>query len=112
MVTECAAATPNSTPSTTRPWRCIRPAATNWNRWNDAIRDAVVANQTKGTGCDRGSWDPRGTFHGDQGGRIYSTALATLMLEVYYRFSREEDRQPLTGRSGTPDEVRCQSCHS
>ena len=61
----------------------------NWNRWNDAIRDAVVANQTKGSACDRGSWNPRGAFHGDQGGRIYSTALATLMLEVYYRFTRE-----------------------
>jgi len=61
----------------------------NWNRWNDAVRDAVVANQSKGPGCERGSWDPRGTFGGDQGGRIYSTALATLMLEVYYRFSRE-----------------------
>ncbi len=60
----------------------------NWNQWNDAVRDAVVANQTQGTGCDRGSWDPRGTFGNNQGGRIYSTALATLMLEVYYRFSR------------------------
>ena len=61
----------------------------NWSRWNDAVRDAVVANQTKGSGCDRGSWDPRGTFRGGMGGRIYSTALATLMLEVYYRFTRE-----------------------
>jgi Squalene-hopene cyclase C-terminal domain/Prenyltransferase and squalene oxidase repeat len=61
-----------------------------WNRWNDAIRDAVVANQTAGSGCDRGSWDPKGTYGGGDGGRIYSTALATLMLEVYYRFSRED----------------------
>ena len=61
----------------------------NWNRWNGAVRDAVVANQAQGPGCQRGSWDPRGTYHGDMGGRIYSTALATLMLEVYYRFSRE-----------------------
>ena len=34
----------------------------NWNHWNDAVRDAVVANQTKGSGCDRGSWDPRGAL--------------------------------------------------
>jgi squalene cyclase len=61
----------------------------NWNKWNDAVRDAVVAKQIQGTGCHRGSWDPKGTFGGDDGGRIYSTALATLMLEVYYRFSRE-----------------------
>ena len=63
----------------------------NWDRWNGAVRDAVVANQSKGPGCERGSWDPKGTFGGGQGGRIYSTALATLMLEVYYRFSREAE---------------------
>ena len=63
----------------------------NWNRWNDAVRDAVVAEPVQGPGCERGSWDPKGTFGGTQGGRIYSTALATLMLEVYYRFSRVED---------------------
>ena len=61
----------------------------NWKRWNGAVRDAVVANQAQGSGCERGSWDPKGTFGGELGGRIYSTALATLMLEVYYRFSRE-----------------------
>jgi hypothetical protein len=61
----------------------------DWDRWNAAVRDAVVANQTKGPGCERGSWDPKGTYRGNVGGRIYSTALATLMLEVYYRFSRE-----------------------
>jgi hypothetical protein len=70
----------------------------NWNRWNDAVRDAVVANQSHGPGCERGSWNPKGTYGHTQGGRIYSTALATLMLEVYYRFSREGDGAVLNAR--------------
>ncbi len=60
----------------------------NWDRWNAEIRDPVVAIQSRGPGCDRGSWDPASTHGGSDGGRIYSTALATLMLEVYYRYSR------------------------
>jgi hypothetical protein len=64
----------------------------DWDRWNNAIRDAVVAIQDKGPGCRRGSWDPRGSTHGPAGGRIYNTALGTLTLEVYYRFTREEEK--------------------
>jgi len=64
----------------------------NWNQWNDAVRDGVVAIQIQGQGCERGSWDPNTTIGGDQGGRIYSTALATLLLEVYYRYAREDAR--------------------
>ena len=35
-----------------------------------------------------GSWDPDDSPYGTKGGRIYGTALATLTLEVYYRFLR------------------------
>jgi hypothetical protein len=62
----------------------------HWERWNSAIRDPVVAKQSRGSGCSRGSWDPNSTQGGGQGGRIYSTALGTLLLEVYYRFARDE----------------------
>jgi hypothetical protein len=65
-----------------------------WNQWNNAVRDGIVGRQTRGTGCDRGSWDPRTTTFGTMGGRIYSTALGTLMLEVYYRYSRDEEPKP------------------
>jgi hypothetical protein len=40
-------------------------------------------------GCAAGSWDPEKPMpdpHANVGGRIYSTALATLTLEVYYRY--------------------------
>lgn len=58
-----------------------------WKRWNDAIRDRVIRLQVRGGGCDRGSWPPADQWSG-RGGRIYSTALAVLTLEVYYRFQR------------------------
>ncbi|MBN2475502.1 MAG: carboxypeptidase regulatory-like domain-containing protein [Pirellulales bacterium] len=60
-----------------------------WNRWNGIIRDTVVGLQ-RHDGCERGSWDPD-TRWGDRGGRIYTTALAVLTLEVYYRYSRRGD---------------------
>ena len=56
----------------------------HWQRWNDALRRELVARQRK-TGPMAGSWDPD-TVWGGYGGRVYSTALATLSLEVYYRY--------------------------
>ena len=41
-------------------------------------------------GCERGSWDPNSKW-GRQGGRIYSTALAILTLEVYYRYTPQNE---------------------
>ena len=58
-----------------------------WAKWNAQVRDQVVGRQqTKGHKA--GSWDPDDSPYGTHGGRIYSTALATLTLEVYYRFLR------------------------
>ena len=56
-----------------------------WERWNACVRDTIIARQDQ-TGCQRGSWDPSDHW-GGQGGRIYSTALAVLTLEVYYRYA-------------------------
>lgn len=60
-----------------------------WDRWNNVIRDHLVSLQIHGEGCERGSWEPNDRW-GDAGGRIYSTALSVLSLEVYYRFTREK----------------------
>ena len=55
-----------------------------WRDWNSAVRDVLVAEQiTKGSNI--GSWDPRGPW-GPYGGRVYSTAMAALCLEVYARY--------------------------
>ena len=61
-----------------------------WQRWNAVVRDKILSLQRQ-TGCERGSWDPTDRWS-DQGGRIYSTALAALSLEVYYRYTSESER--------------------
>jgi hypothetical protein len=57
-----------------------------WKRWEEAMREAIVPNQRK-DGDEKGSWDPVGPW-GYAGGRVYSTALMTLCVEVYYRYAR------------------------
>ena len=52
--------------------------------WNDALTTALLKGRiTEGPAA--GTWDPVSHI-GVRGGRIYSTAVATLCLEVYYRF--------------------------
>jgi hypothetical protein len=55
-----------------------------WSRWNDALQPKLLAAQRHDGGL-AGSWDPDPVW-GGCGGRVYSTSLATLCLEVYYRF--------------------------
>jgi hypothetical protein len=55
-----------------------------WLEWNRSLRDMLVSMQRK-DGPMGGSWDPRGKWAGI-GGRLYSTALSTMCLEVYYRY--------------------------
>jgi hypothetical protein len=56
----------------------------DWDRWNGVMRQAIPNHQVK-TGQERGSWSPTGDRWGGHGGRLYTTALCTYMLEVYYR---------------------------
>ena len=56
----------------------------SWRKWNDALRDMLVSLQVK-QGDMAGSWDPVGKWAGI-GGRLYSTAISTMCLEVYYRY--------------------------
>ncbi|MFO0204098.1 MAG: hypothetical protein ACK528_13315, partial [Alphaproteobacteria bacterium] len=55
-----------------------------WERWNGRLRDLLISEQLT-EGENAGSWEPRDQW-GGYGGRIYSTAFATLTLEVYYRY--------------------------
>ena len=54
-----------------------------WTRWNKAQRDSLIARQSQ-DGHQRGSWYFEGEWN-DRGGRLYTTSLSILILEVYYR---------------------------
>ena len=58
----------------------------SWKAWNTAMKTAIIDHQRK-DGDQRGSWDPLGPW-GREGGRVYSTAVCVMCLEVYYRYSR------------------------
>jgi hypothetical protein len=55
-----------------------------WQKWNEALQRRVLTTQRRGGDLD-GSWDPDQVW-GHCGGRVFSTALCTLCLEVYYRY--------------------------
>lgn len=55
-----------------------------WERWNHALTGQLLPHQEK-RGPRAGSWEPAGKW-APTAGRVYQTALCTLMLEVYYRY--------------------------
>jgi hypothetical protein len=57
-----------------------------WKKWNPRMRDYLVATQSD-HGHAAGSWHFSGG-RGDTGGRLYNTAMAIMILEVYYRYMR------------------------
>jgi hypothetical protein len=57
-----------------------------WDRWNGRLRDDLIAWQGV-EGDEKGSWAPRDRDdYSRAGGRLLTTCLATLTLEVYYRY--------------------------
>ncbi|WP_254508796.1 hypothetical protein [Anatilimnocola floriformis] len=56
----------------------------DWVRWNNAMQAALLPKQ-RGDDQYLGSWDPDQVW-GGYGGRVYSTSLACLCLEAYYRY--------------------------
>ncbi len=56
-----------------------------WERWNQQMRDMLIAHQET-QGHRSGSWPPDGLWARQHAGRIYSTALCVLNLEIYYRY--------------------------
>jgi hypothetical protein len=54
-----------------------------WTTWNTALQDRLLAAQET-TGELAGSW-PTATIWGGYGGRVYTTSMGALCLEVYYR---------------------------
>ena len=51
-----------------------------WTQWNERLRTILIESQQPD-----GRWQPDAKW-GRYGGELYSTALATLCLEVYYRY--------------------------
>jgi hypothetical protein len=63
----------------------------DWQRWNAAMQEQLLRLQSTEPPL-AGSWDPDDVW-GGYGGRVYSTALAAMCLEVYYRYL------PILGKS-------------
>ncbi len=68
-----------------------------WDKWNVRMRDWLVMSQD-GVGHQTGSWHVPGDIGADRGGRLYSTSLSTMILEVYYR------HMPLYGKQAAEDD--------
>ncbi|MHC4915265.1 MAG: pectate lyase, partial [Planctomycetota bacterium] len=55
-----------------------------WRKWNTELKKTLLPSQRKG-GDEDGSWDCEMGW-GPTGGRVYTTAINALSLEVYYRY--------------------------
>lgn len=62
-------------------------AERSWRQWNDSMQRTILPRQVS-QGPAAGSWGAD-TVWGGYGGRVYSTALAAMCLEVYYRYDAE-----------------------
>ena len=69
----------------------------DWEAWNAALQRQLLYSQ-RFDGPRRGSWDPDPLW-GGYGGRVYSTSMAALSLEVYYRYL------PVYGGSRDPERL-------
>lgn len=56
----------------------------DWKKWNTELKRTLLPLQIR-TSDEAGSWPANGVW-GGYGGTVYSTAMATLSLEVYYRY--------------------------
>ncbi len=72
-----------------------------WQQWNFQTRDPLIALQIK-QGHASGSWLPNAfpEMGGSAGGRLYSTCMAAMILEVYYR------HMPLYSEKALQDEFK------
>lgn len=59
-----------------------------WREWNVALKRTLLNNQCQ-NGGRRGSFDPVCHWGRNGGGRVYSTAICVLNLEIYYRYEPE-----------------------
>jgi hypothetical protein len=55
-----------------------------WVKWNKEMRDFLVNTQDQ-EGHEKGSWFYKGDHGSETGGRLYTTSMCCMTLEVYYR---------------------------
>ena len=76
-----------------------------WELWNKQMKKTLLDRQNH-KGDHVGSWDPQGKWTSGKGGRVMSTAMSTLSLEVYYRYlpmySRPKIKAPKTPETKKP----------
>jgi hypothetical protein len=61
----------------------------DWETWNQKVREGLIGMQIKDGTCANGSWDPdfpAADLWGQRAGRLFTTSLSILTLEVYYRY--------------------------
>jgi hypothetical protein len=59
-----------------------------FDKWNEAMKTAIIPHQHRDPKRhDYGSWDPVDAWSA-AGGRVYSTAMLCLCMEIYYRYPR------------------------
>jgi Ca-activated chloride channel family protein len=62
------------------------PSGPRWKAWNQKLKPALLDTQNKAKGdCRHGSWEPNDRWS-SEGGRVYTSAIGALTLEVYYRY--------------------------
>jgi hypothetical protein len=69
----------------------------DWEAWNRELRDRLIATQSR-RGHEHGSWYFHDQ-HAESGGRLYTTAMCVMILQVYYRY------MPLYGRAAVDDDL-------
>jgi hypothetical protein len=73
-----------------------------WDAWNSQLQAALLPLQRRESSGFDGSWDPDPVW-GGHGGRVYSTAMAAMTLEVYYRhLPLHRQALPIAGVPGQP----------
>jgi hypothetical protein len=76
-----------------------------WHQWNRTLKRVLLKSQL-GQGPETGSW-PSTTVWGGYGGRVFTTSLASLCLEVYYRYApTPENRRPWVASDSGPQEYQ------
>lgn len=68
-----------------------------WEDWNPRVREHLINTQAD-DGHEKGSWYFENPY-GKEGGRLYTTAMCAMTLEVYYRFA------PLYQQADVPFEL-------